>query len=1493
MILTNKLLTELQKRLKIGSRRGVHLNAIPGNSLYKFDIQRLSNINKGLPNQFIESLLSELPLKFKISWKDNISDLNDLDKEEQSTLVKITKSFENLINQTDAIESEKGINTFGFGFPILVRRDQSDNKITVAPILIWSLKIKRTNEFNTWIIHRNEEDPIYVNELLINHIQNELKATINQISSEMLDDGLIDKNELIDLCYEILSVLNTKNPENLKEKIIDNLKSVKSISDRNHYEKLIGNSSETLIEPCGLFSIFEVQKQNIIDEYDLLLKSNNKEILLNDISNHEFQAISSIQTDPSQQSILNALKTKRNIIIQGPPGTGKSQSLTAILINALENNKKTIVVCEKNTALEVLHKALAERGLTINCALIKDSIKDRRAIVNSVRERVENSNYKSQRYTYSKSNLNGLISAIKIYIANINKNHSTLDRKIFGDYNWTKVVGLYLAEIRNYDHNIDLSLISDQFEFNPEEFNLLIPFIEKGQNLYLQFTQDHKKSKINPESLIGDNQFELEDKIISDFSSYHEIITGKNSLIKANIETFKNEKDFFDFQKVKSLNYKIKALFSVQKRRIIKAHGVTNFEIRKLLKKVKNDNWIDLSELNEDPINTVNRIDKIALDSIDYVKNESSSFANEITWYQFYYQASSRDKTILELVKDSEDWNKSFAIGYFLLILKKNHSNHLPTDDNDINSIGKYLSKIGEHQIKFIKEFWHSKQIDEAYRFHTNNSNLSIENLYNKRSSSKYKRLSLRQIVRFDKELFTTFFPVILTTPDVCSNLFGGYTRYFDIVLFDEASQLKIEDNLPALLKGNQIIIAGDEHQMPPSNYFSKIFDGTMDDEDDFEEEEKEIIIDRDNILLSSESLLDIGEELSFEKRFLDFHYRSKHPFLIDFSNHAFYHNRLCPLPNSFDYNPFKFIQCDGTFSDHCNEREAEYVIQILEKSINRLSNGKYPTVGIATFNIAQRNLIHSKILERRKFNKYEDFNLKINELEENGLFIKNLENIQGDERDIIILSTTYGKNKEGKFLHRFGPINHSKGYKLLNVIITRAKLKVFVCSSIPDNVILSYKDYLIAENGNNKRAVFFAFLAYAKSISESNHDLRLSVLNALDENAEKKTNPITISSELESPFEEEVYSYLLDHIDKDQLKSQVQFAGFRIDIVYESKNKDVPSIAIECDGASFHSSKEAYLYDYYRQIILENQGFVFYRIWSTHWWRNPKQETRRVVSFIKEVEKNQLKKPNSDLTVLNDDDNYFIQTINSTTDNKTKIPITKNNESKTSKIEIDEWESETSYRSRKGQPSYVLSPNKNALYKKKEDTFINPGSVEKSVQVNHIDQEARTARVKQLIEEGKSTRRELLAILKKEFPEVGKAHTNSNILSECKNPERWERYGNFGGLVETDKNGCYCFAGTINNHKILCDKRQISFKTNNNNKVQVESIVQVKYLSNGHLYKFHLVDSEIKRNEVINGIQKINIRSIIAVSLKDKMVGDIVKIGNIDTFVEILEIIN
>ena len=1463
MELTEKLLTELQRRLKIGNRRGVHLNAIPANSRYKFDLNRLSHIDKNLPDNFIKALLSEQPLKFRISWKENVPDLNTLFEEEQTQLVRITKAFENLINQTEAIESEKGINTFGFGFPILARRDKADNKLTVAPVLIWSLRIKRTKEFNTWEILRNEEDPIYINEVLINHLQNDSSVEIEQIPSEMLDDGLIEKDELIEICTKLIKTVNTTSPNDLQETFRKKLDKVVSIGDKAHYEKLPLNSTNSFIEFGGLFSIFEVQKQNIINDYGNLMDLEGINIPLDDLEGHSFQPISSVETDPSQQSILHSLEKSRNVLIQGPPGTGKSQTLTAVLINALENNKKTIVVCEKRTALEVLHNALKEKGLDYHCVLIRDIIKDRKTVVDSVRDRVDNSEYKSYTYKSSKENLENIVNKAKILIENINGKHQKLDQRIIGNKSWTDVVGNLLAELRNNDDDSKLNIEKTGFTYSPEELSKLLDLVQKGQSLYVNFSPIESKSFLNSLKLVGDNPYIIEQAINDDFDYYDKYLNDIKNLLETNrneysilrkneleqqiektqkiiseIETIfaknKSNPDLNDEIKINGFGYKFLSVFSKAKKQTISDYLELQSNFQKLqeclnltkdLSKILfsgklNDKLNSLTTLKSDIINVQSEFDskiqiefqkisllktnqtEIGIESLpilqdkvnslagkfnsdnwtkselktndfysfiselenhikvknDYFNSEQDEFLAEFKWFQFYNGLSENEKVIVNELKPKSNWRKPFLIFYLDSLLRVSASGgDLPTNDEEHKELNATLNGIEKEQLKYIKQFWYSKQISATQSFVQNNGGLTVENLYNKKASFKNKRHSLRQIIQKDADLFSTFFPVILTSPDVASNLFKGMNGYFDIVMFDEASQLRLEDNLPAILKGKQIIIAGDEHQMPPSNYFSKVFDGSVEDEEDIDEEESVMKVDKDDILLSCESLLDFGAELNFQKKHLDFHYRSRHPFLIDFSNYAFYNQRLKPLPNNFDYVPIKYIQVNGTFSDHTNEAEAEMVLSIIEKNINRLPNGEYPTVGVATFNIAQRNLIKSKILERQKFPKYEEFNAKIQELEENGMFIKNLENIQGDERDVIILSTTYGVGKDKKFAQRFGPINHSKGYKLLNVIITRAKYKVYCCSSIPEQVFMNYKEYLTLEGSNNKRAVMYAYLAYCKAVSESNNESRLSILTALAENT---TNSAGINpqdfGELESPFEEEVYQSLADHFGTERLIPQLQFAGFRIDIVYDPKKVGVPKIAIECDGAKYHSSREAYLYDKHRQKILENHGFVFHRIWSTNWWRNSSRETKRLVDFIKQIEE-----------TANGKTNDYSKTAYAFTDD---IVILEN---------------------------YVA-----------QNSFID---VEKDGETIQTIEKVATVQTK-------------------------------------------------------------IFANDV---------------------VKLNSKVQVKYVNNGKDISIHIVSTENNKNDKTDGIQKVYYKSPLAHSLLGQTVGDIVKIGNLDNFVEILKITN
>jgi superfamily I DNA and/or RNA helicase/transcription elongation GreA/GreB family factor len=1328
MEISKNLIEELQNRLKVGNRRGVHLNAVPGRSRYKFDVTRLKHIEESLPDRFLKELLTKLPLKFKVTWKDNVPDLNSLFEEDQTQLVKITKAFENLINQTNAIESEKGINTFGFGYPIVIRRDQKDKKLTVAPLLIWSLRIKQTKEFNTWNILRNEEDPIYINEVLINHLASDAEIEIKQISSEHLEDGLIDKNELAEICIDVIRSINTKVDPNIENIFDEKISELSPIRDKKYYDKLPITSNNAFIEFGGLFSIFEVQKQNIINDYSNLMDFEGLTIDLDDLENHHFQPISSVQTDPSQQGILNSLQSSRNILIQGPPGTGKSQSLTAILVNALENQKKTIVVCEKQTALDVLHKALTEKGLNYHCTVIKDIVRDRRKVVDSVRERVDNSSYRKYRYLHSKETLQSITDQAIDLIDKINLKHTKLDNNLIGSKNWTSIVGEVVGLLKKIDDE-PIDLDSSQFTYSLQELTSLKSVVKEAQNLHKKYKPLKSHTFLNSSKLTGSNPYKIEDDLHKDFNSYEATILSvigriaeyKKEYKQKRKEQFAQQKntideisskcekiitrnlsnlDFIDETKTQGSVYKLLSLISKTKKLTLQ----DQIELKSLyqnLHKISVES-IDIPELQhkskiQDQIEQIKSIekkieltylkfeDKISSefenlelaqensqtelrtqqsqlirkeisdlyqllkthnwtlnqyspnnyksfivqvkDTIqkkkDYFSHEEDLFLIEFAWVSYFNEKTRTEKNVILSLINSNDWNSCFLVSYLNSLLVKHADSSLPTNDSELNELEDSLEDLEKEQLKFIKEYWYSKQIDSTREFDVSNPNLAVENLFNKRSSKRHRRLSLREIVKLDIELFTTFFPIILTTPDVASNLFKGQNKYFDIVMFDEASQLKLEDNLPALLKGKQVVIAGDEHQMPPSNYFSKVFEGLIDDEDEFDDEDDRIRNELNNTLLDCESLLEFGTQLGFDKMHLDFHYRSRHPFLIDFSNAAFYNQRLKPLPNTFDYTPITYINTKGTYSDTSNDTEAEAVLAILERNISRLPNGEYPSVGVATFNITQRNLILNKINSRKKFIQYKDFNNKMTELGEQGFFVKNLENIQGDERDVIILSTTYGINKEGKFNQRFGSINHQKGYKLLNVIITRAKYKIYIVTSIPEDVSLSYKDYLIAEGSNNRRGALFAYLAYSKAVSEDDNDARLNVLNTLIENSTKNSNLNILNADLESPFEEEVYNYLLDYFPEDRLQIQLQYAGFRIDIVYLPKDNLKPKIAIECDGASYHSSQEAYLHDKHRQSILESNGFVFHRIWSTNWWRSPKREIKKLVDFIQNIESN------------------------------------------------------------------------------------------------------------------------------------------------------------------------------------------------------------------------------------------------------------------------------
>jgi len=1325
--LNPEIFQAFQNKLKTGNRRGVHLNAIPGNSRYKFDLARLSEIHKSLPEHFIINLLTQKNVNFKFSIHDKIADevskteakdniyLFDDEKEgaennttevsqvkdrtQKATLEKLSLSLENLIFQNDVIQSEKGINSLGFGFPILIRKDM-DGQISASPVLIWSVNIKPVNELNTWEISRTEDDPIYVNEVLINHLQSDSGITMEQISEEMLADGKIDKPELLQICQTLLSQL--KIEQNL-DFILNNYEEIPFIKSKASYEEQLQNNGDAMIIKSGVFSIFEVQKQNIINDYESLKREFKP---LENTIKPDFQSITSVETDPSQQGILESLKSQTKILIQGPPGTGKSQTLTAVLVNALENRQKTIVVCEKQTALEVLYNALHKLGLERYCIMIKDSVSDRKLVVDSVRNTIDPADFKKQGQPYSVQSLKDQLTEILQHKITINSVHELLNSDVFPGKNWTEIVGDLLT-FQDTKENINVQDL--QFSFSEEEYKEIEYVLEKGRELYQKYQPFEESSFINPEKFIRENFYNSLQNLDNSFQNYEEMWDEIQSLIidfKPVYEEKKKQDFSHNLQKLSSLInetevitsvlnqnsedfhpeitngffYKFTALFSSAKKKKISnqkrlleisssikqislneffpsielsdhlwnnKNEILNYRqkiqnlqsefssqleqqfnaidflnifdavisgketeiiaqrIQQLKKNISNDHWVN--DLNFG--NTYQHFDEYLISILDRYKSYRNHPENpllaEYNWFYFYQPLNIFQKKLLEKLHSVDNWKSSFYSAYFPLLLNKYSDSKLNFNEKNYEEISKQIKQYGSSQQNFIQYFWNDAQQNAVKRFEQMNKDITVANLYNKRSSINHKRLTLRQIVQKDIDLFTDFFPIILTTPDACSNLFQGKNFYFDHVVFDEASQLKLEDNLPAMLKGKNIIIAGDEHQMPPSNYFSKVFDGVIEDEDEIESEND--VITYKNSLLNIESLLDFATESQFEKNHLDFHYRSKHPYLIDFSNHAFYNSRLKPLPTKSEIKPIEFFQVDGVFDDHTNKEEAEKVLEILQ-TIQPLKDGNYPSVGIATFNISQRNYIKRKIVQETNLPGNEIFKEKIQGLEAAGLFIKNLENIQGDERDIIIMSTTYGRKAGGKFIQSFGPINHTKGYKLLNVIITRAKEKIYVCNSIPEEIFSNYKEALAQEGSNNRKAVLYAYLAYCKAVSDKNENQRIEILNALDQFGYTGYSGKNTNSNV---FIDVIYNRLQKDFPHFKMLKSHHFGGYEFDILIEKENGK--PVIVEAMSKEKYSGNLGYLEDVHKEKVVRNTGFEYVRIWSQNCWQNLDAEIQKI----------------------------------------------------------------------------------------------------------------------------------------------------------------------------------------------------------------------------------------------------------------------------------------
>lgn len=454
------------------------------------------------------------------------------------------------------------------------------------------------------------------------------------------------------------------------------------------------------------------------------------------------------------------------------------------------------------------------------------------------------------------------------------------------------------------------------------------------------------------------------------------------------------------------------------------------------------------------------------------------------------------------------------------------------------------------------------------------------------REAKKQKRhMPLMQLFEKIPNLVLRLKPCLMMSPLSVSQFINPQCYKFDLVIFDEASQIFTEDAIVAMYRGKQIVIAGDSKQMPPTDFFRAM---ETDDGDDSEYEEG---------VMSSSDYASVLDECGtiFPSMMLRWHYRSKHESLIAFSNRQFYDSKLVTFPSAASQSHnlgvhFVYVT-DGVYDSggkRVNLKEAKIVV---DQIIMHFS--KYPSksLGVVAFSQAQMIAIEDELEGRRQTtSNFEQF-FREDRLE--GFFVKNLENVQGDERDVIIFSIGYGRDQNGKLLMNFGPLNKKGGERRLNVAITRAREKVILVSSI--------RAIDIDLNRTQAAGVLnlYHYLNYA-------------------ENGEKVlefTHPAGMG-DCESPFEEDVASVIRQMGYK--VIPQVGCSGFRVDLgVVHPTEPGRFILGVECDGATYHSAATARDRDRLRQQILEKLGWKIYRIWSPEWFNRRNKEIEKLSHAI------------------------------------------------------------------------------------------------------------------------------------------------------------------------------------------------------------------------------------------------------------------------------------
>ena len=870
-----------------------------------------------------------------------------------------------------------------------------------------------------------------------------------------------------------------------------------------------------------------------------------------------------VDVDSSQlEAVIDSGKGK-SFILYGPPGTGKSQTITNMIANALYQNKRVLFVAEKKAALDVVQSRLAKIGLSPFCLELHSNKVTKSHFLKQMDESLKVARMmKNTKYDDASEELFNKRQELLAYVDALH-NIRECGLSLYDCINGNAELD---GELMEFDNDMLENLTKDKIEkFSQKLKDLDLIFRLSGHPM------NHPLHGIYP----------LNDEFDPD---------GIKALLKTYLSAYRTLESFS-----KDETYADTARLRNEWKEISGKWFLSRFFAQKsFIKRLQNVNpsisaddirllFVTLNEI-ETRLQRDMRIEhRDSRKASGYIAEWHDCAEELLDWSRWakvrreledagmmcivqYIENKMSDGTAL-----SQSFLKSCYKHLADRIMRKDKTmrmfNGLIHDD----IIKKYKALTRDFQELSKKELQRvlAERVPDPKMRIMDSSELGK---LKTRIKSGGRNISIRNMIEEIPSLMPKLAPCMLMSPMTVAQ-FTNIKDKFDLVLFDEASQMPTSEAVGAIARSKGLIVVGDPKQMPPTSFFTS--HQTNDDAE---------IDDMENIL-------DDCERFSFPSHRLSWHYRSKHESLIAFSNSQYYDGNLYTFPSVDDKtSKVVFVPIDGTYDrsrTRCNKAEAEAIVK---EVIRRLSDSELSnrSIGIVSFSKVQQQLVEKLLYEY--LDHHADLRQKAEDVAE-PLFIKNLENVQGDERDVILFSVGYGPDKNGQVSMNFGPLNNQGGERRLNVAVSRARYEMMVFSSLRASQIDLNRTSALGVEGLKR------FLDYA----------------------ETSTLGITLQ-EIHAKRYEAISRNIADALRSKGYECDVNVgrSKFMVDVAVIDKNsKDRYVLGILCDGYPYYDTKTMRDREIVQPSVLQSLGWNVMRVWSADWHSKPDEVIGKILEAI------------------------------------------------------------------------------------------------------------------------------------------------------------------------------------------------------------------------------------------------------------------------------------